>query len=77
MAVAIGLDPVTNLMGPCPAEYGVNEIDLAGGIKGEPVELVKCETVDLVVPATAEIILEGKIPLGVHETEGPFGEFTG
>ncbi|MDY6864334.1 MAG: UbiD family decarboxylase [Thermodesulfobacteriota bacterium] len=77
MAVAIGLDPITNLMGPCPAEYGVNEIDLAGGLRGEPVEIVKCETVDLVVPATSEIVLEGKVPLGVHETEGPFGEFTG
>jgi len=77
MAVAIGLDPATNIVAPLPAEYGVNEMDLAGGLRGEPVEVVKCETVDLVVPATAEIILEGRIPLGVHHTEGPFGEFTG
>jgi len=77
MAVAIGLDPATNIVAPLPAEFGVNELDLAGGLRGEPVEVVKCETVDLVVPATAEIILEGRIPLGVHETEGPFGEFTG
>ena len=77
MAVVFGLEPVTNLMGPCPTEYGLNELELAGGLRGEPVEVVKCETVDLVVPATSEIVLEGKIPIGVHETEGPFGEFTG
>jgi UbiD family decarboxylase len=77
MAVAIGLDPITNLCAPLPAEYGVNEMDLAGGLRGEALEVVKCETVDLVVPAHAEIILEGRIQIGVHETEGPFGEFTG
>lgn len=77
MAVVIGMDPVTNLVGPLPAEYGVHELDLAGGLRGEPVNVVRCETVDLVVPATAEIVLEGRIPLGVHETEGPFGEFSG
>ncbi|MDY6864199.1 MAG: UbiD family decarboxylase [Thermodesulfobacteriota bacterium] len=77
MAVAIGLDPAVNMVGPCPAEYGLNEFDLAGGLRQEPVQMVKAETVDIMVPATAEIILEGRIPIGVYEEEGPFGEFTG
>ncbi len=77
MAVAIGLDPVVNTLAACPVEYGIDELDVAGGLRGEPVSLVKCETVDLLVPSTAEIVLEGRVPIGVHETEGPFGEFTG
>jgi UbiD family decarboxylase len=77
MAVAIGLDPIVNMIAPSPIEYGVDELDVAGGLRGEPVSLVKCDTVDLLVPATAEIVLEGRVPIGIHNTEGPFGEFTG
>lgn len=56
--------------------YG-KEYEVAGGIAGEPVELVKCKTVDLEVPAWSEIVIEGKIPTDYLEREGPFGEFPG
>ena len=50
---------------------------MAGGLGGEPLELLNCEMVDLEIPAEAEIIIEGKISPGVKETDGPFGEGTG
>jgi 4-hydroxy-3-polyprenylbenzoate decarboxylase len=55
----------------------VEERDIAGGLLGEPVQLVKCETVDLEVPANSEIVLEGYILPGERRTEGPFGEYMG
>jgi len=56
---------------------GADEVELAGALMQEPVQLVKCKTVDLEVPAHAEIILEGEILHGVEVEEGPFGEYTG
>ena len=50
---------------------------IAGFLRGKPVEIVKCETVDLEVPANAEIILEGYVELGELRSEGPFGDHTG
>ena len=50
---------------------------MAGGIRGAPVEMIKCETVDLEVPASAEYVVEGEVPMDQTEPEGPFGEFTG
>jgi len=64
VAVAIGPEPISALCAASPIPYGVSEVDIAGGIKGEPIELIKCETVDLVVPATAEIVIEGEITPG-------------
>jgi 4-hydroxy-3-polyprenylbenzoate decarboxylase len=58
-------------------EYGLSEADVAGGLRGEPVELIKCETIDLVVPASAEIVIEGEMVPGEMMDEGPFGEYTG
>ena len=55
----------------------VYEMDVAGGLRQKPVEVVKCETCDLMVPANAEIVLEGEVPPKERETEGPFGEYTG
>ncbi|MBI2954049.1 MAG: UbiD family decarboxylase [Chloroflexi bacterium] len=78
--------PVATVVGPIPnvgcaavikIPYGIDEIDIAGGIAGEPVEMVKCKTIDLEVPGTAEIVIEGEIPTDCLEREGPFGEFTG
>ena len=77
VAVAIGLDPVTLYASQAKVAYGVDELSIAGGINGSPVEVVKCETVDLEVPSTAEIIIEGRVLPNVREKEGPFGEFTG
>ncbi len=74
-AIFIGGDPVQYLV--APARYGADELSVAGGIRGEAIELVKCETVDLEVPAHAEIVIEGEVLMDVTEPEGPFGEFTG
>lgn len=74
-AIFIGTDPVQYLV--APSRYGVDELAIAGGIRCEPVQVVKCETVDLEVPASAEIVIEGEIQTDRLEPEGPFGEFTG
>ena len=77
VAIVIGADPVVGLTGVTPFPYGQDELALAGGIRGAPVEVVRCRTVDLEVPATAEIVIEGYIPCGGREWEGPFGEYGG
>ena len=59
------------------APYGTDELALAGSLRGAPVEVVKAETVDLEVPATAEIVIEGMVLPNVREDEGPFGEVSG
>jgi UbiD family decarboxylase len=74
-AFFIGADPVQYLV--APSRFGIDELAVAGGIRGKAVELVKCETVDIEVPATAEIVVEGEISTEIVEPEGPFGEFTG
>jgi 4-hydroxy-3-polyprenylbenzoate decarboxylase len=76
-AVAIGTEPVSSIVGATRVPAGVNEADVAGGLRGTPVELVKCETVDLSVPATSEIVIEGIVPPHGRLPEGPFGEYTG
>ena len=76
-AVAIGIDPISWMMSSTRlADKGEDEFAIAGGFRGKPVELVKCETSDLLVPAHAEFILEGEIPMEV-EPEGPYGEMFG
>jgi 4-hydroxy-3-polyprenylbenzoate decarboxylase len=77
VAVAIGADPATMLAGICPLPEEVDEFLFAGFLRQEAVELVKCETVDLEVPAHAEIVLEGYVDLDDIRTEGPFGDHTG
>ena len=77
IAIAIGTEPVSAMCGANPMPYGVSEVDIVGALREEPVELVKCETVDLAVPATAEIVIEGEIRPRERMDEGPFGEFTG
>lgn len=76
-AISIGPDPLSALMACSKISYGVSEADITGALMGEPVKLVKCETVDLAVPATSEIVLEGEVLPGEREWEGPFGEYTG
>ncbi len=76
-AIAIGPEPVCCLVAGTMIPYGISEAEVAGGLREEPVEVVKCETVDLYVPATAEIVIEGEIPPKERVPEGPFGEFTG
>jgi len=77
VAVAIGTDPVVAFSSIVPAPPDVEEYLIAGFLRQKPVELVKCETVDLEVPATSEIVLEGHVNLDELRTEGPFGDHTG
>jgi 4-hydroxy-3-polyprenylbenzoate decarboxylase len=77
VAVVIGTDPVLPLSFLTPLPPQVDEYDYAGGLRGAPVQLVRCETVDLEVPATAEIVIEGEIRPDEKEVEGPFGEWMG
>ena len=77
VAVAIGTDPATTFAAIVPAPPEVEEYLIAGFLRGAPVEIVQCETVDLQVPAHAEIILEGYVELGELRPEGPFGDHTG
>ena len=77
MAIALGGDPVLYIAAVSSLGYGEDEFALAGAIRGEPLKLVKCETIDLEVPATAECVIEGEILPNVRRPEGPFGEYTG
>jgi 4-hydroxy-3-polyprenylbenzoate decarboxylase len=77
VAVAIGTDPAITFSAIVPAPPDVEEYLIAGFLRQKPVELVKCETVDLEVPASAEIILEGHVNLEELRPEGPFGDHTG
>lgn len=77
VAVAIGADPATMFSAACPLPAGIDEFMLAGFLRKSPVELVKCKTVDLEVPAEAEIVLEGYVDAGEMRMEGPFGDHTG
>ena len=77
VAVAIGTDPAVTFSAILPAPPDVEEYLIAGFLRAAPVELVKCETVDLEVPATSEIVLEGYVNLDELRTEGPFGDHTG
>jgi len=77
VAVAIGTDPALTFSAIVPAPPDVEEYLIAGFLRQKPVELVKCETVDLEVPASAEIILEGHVHLDELRSEGPFGDHTG
>ncbi len=79
VAFIYGWEPCLPFCGSSPLPPDVSEFDVMGAIRGEPVELVDCETVPLKVPATAEIVIEGWISPdpATFETEGPFGEYTG
>jgi 4-hydroxy-3-polyprenylbenzoate decarboxylase len=77
VAVAIGTDPALTFSAIVPAPPDVEEFIIAGFLRQKPIELVKCETVDLEVPATAEYVIEGYVNLDELRTEGPFGDHTG
>lgn len=79
VAVAIGFDPALHLAAvtKMPIVGRDSEFRFIGALTGKPVELVKCETVDLEVPASSEIVLEGELHLEETRIEGPFGEYTG
>jgi 4-hydroxy-3-polyprenylbenzoate decarboxylase len=77
VAVALGLDPVAAYSASAPLPKHIDEFMMAGFLKGEPVEMVRGKTVDLEVPANAEIVLEGYVEQGDEAPEGPFGDHTG
>src|SRR6185436_1736899 len=75
--IAIGVTPNIAYSATAKIPYDFDEYRLAGGLAEAPVEVVHAKTLDLLVPATAEIIIEGTIPTAVVEPEGPFGEYPG
>ena len=77
VAVVIGQEPALTYMACCPTVDPLNEMEVAGAIRGEAIDVVKCETVDLHVPANAEIVLEGTIHPKERKMEGPLGEYPG
>lgn len=77
VAVAVGTDPAIGLSSVARVPYGIEELAVAGALRGKPVETVRAKTVDLQVPARAEYIIEGEILPNVREKEGPFGEAVG
>jgi 4-hydroxy-3-polyprenylbenzoate decarboxylase len=77
VAVAIGSDPATMYSAILPLPPDLDEMMIAGFLRGKPVEMVKCEMSELEVPANAELVLEGYVELGENRVEGPFGDHTG
>src|SRR2546426_368211 len=76
-AIALGLHPLVSMGSLAYPPADVGKFEVVGGLFGEPLEVAACATIDLAVPAAAEIVIEGEILPGVREPEGPFGEFTG
>ncbi|MEC7490635.1 MAG: UbiD family decarboxylase [Pseudomonadota bacterium] len=76
-AVVLGCAPVVAYTGPQKIRRDVDELTVAGGLAGEPIKVVKCRTVDLLVPADAEIVIEGLVDTEYLEPEAPFGESHG
>jgi 4-hydroxy-3-polyprenylbenzoate decarboxylase len=77
VAVVIGADPILMMSSILPLPEDVDEIGFAGFLRGKSVPLVRARTLNMMVPATAEIILEGIVPAGVRQLEGPFGDHFG
>ena len=77
VAAAWGIDPLFMLVGSQTFPKNVSEYEFAGGIKGEAIPVVRAETSDLLLPANAELVIEGVIRPNSVKTEGPFGEFPG
>lgn len=77
VAIAVGTIPAVSYCATQKVPPEIDELALAGGLMGAPVKLVKCQTVDIEVPASAEIVLEGIIPTNYMEEEGPYGESMG
>lgn len=75
VAIVIGVDPLTLLSSQAIMPTDCDELEIAGALHGRPLDVVKCLTSDIRVPAEAEIVLEGRILANVREPEGPFGEF--
>jgi UbiD family decarboxylase len=77
MAVVLGVDPTVIMASVSKVPLDIDEMAVAGGLRKKAIEVVPCETIDLHVPAAAEIVLEGEVLPGERVSEGPFGEYTG
>lgn len=77
MAISIGHDPLLYVVGSVEQPYGVSEYEVAGGIKGEPLEVIKGPVTGLPIPARGEIVIEGECLVDDTSIEGPFGEWSG
>lgn len=77
LAVVVGMDPLSFIASVFPSPPGTDRFEIAGGLRGKAIELVRCRTVDVKVPAHAEFVLEGSVRPGVRVKEGPFGESWG
>jgi 2,5-furandicarboxylate decarboxylase 1 len=76
MAFVLGLHPAWAVAAQSRIAHPPSEFDVAGSLMGEPLPVVRCETIDVLVPAFAEIVIEGEIPPNTYEEEGPWGDFT-
>ena len=76
IAFAVGLHPAWAVASQSRIAHPPSEFDVAGSLMKQPLEVVRCETIDVLVPARAEIIIEGEIPPNTFEDEGPWGDFT-
>jgi phenylphosphate carboxylase alpha subunit len=77
VALVIGTDPLAHMVATAPVRLGEDEGRIAGALRGKPIDLVPCETCDLLVPAHSEIVIEGEIPTDQIVPDGPFGEYPG
>ncbi|MGH7774328.1 MAG: UbiD family decarboxylase [Candidatus Binatia bacterium] len=77
VATAIGVDPAIIIGSQAKVPYGVDEFFVAGGLRGAPVKLTRCETIDVEVPASSEIVIEGVTIPGERVPDGPYGEYPG
>jgi len=77
VATAIGVEPAIIIGSQAKVPFGVDEFHVAGGLRGAPVKLVKCETIDVEVPAASEIVIEGITLPGERVADGPYGEYPG
>ena len=76
-ALIIGVDPILAYTCQVQVHDQTNDWEVAGGLRGEPIELVKCKTCDIEVPATAEVVIEFEVDMDKTVMEGPLGEYTG
>jgi phenylphosphate carboxylase alpha subunit len=77
LAIVIGADPLSHFAASATYKIGGDEASLAGGLRGNPVEVIKCHTNDLLVPAQTEIVIEGEVLPDRIGLEGPYGEYPG
>ncbi len=77
VALVVGAPPAVNFAAAAKTAYGIDEMSIAGALSGAPIEVVRCRTNDLLVPARAEIVIEGRVAPDASRMEGPFGEALG